>query len=154
MILITVRNRIQIFLKALNRIPITAGEGISGYMSLSSIAKFFYYVRSKVRNGLIDQIKDMNQDGNVETAQENLNKFIEEIKTMPIAINQSNANDQHYEVPSEFYVKVLGSYLKYSCGLWPNDDTTLEESELEMLKLYCQRADLKKGIFLTFPACF
>ena len=49
-----------------------------------------YYVRSKVRNGLIDQIKDMNQDGNVETAQENLNKFIEEIKTMPIAINQSN----------------------------------------------------------------
>jgi len=104
-----------------------------------------YYVRSKVRNGLIDQIKDMNQDGNVETAQDNLNKFIEEIKTMPIAINQSNANDQHYEVPSEFYVKVLGSYLKYSCGLWPNDDTTLEESELEMLKLYCQRADLKKG---------
>jgi cyclopropane-fatty-acyl-phospholipid synthase len=113
-----------------------------------------YYVRSKVRNGLIDQIKDMNQDGNVETAQENLNKFIEEIKTMPIAINQSNANDQHYEVPSEFYVKVLGSYLKYSCGLWPNDDTTLEESELEMLKLYCQRADLKKGIFSNFSCMF
>ena len=64
---------------------------------------------------------------------------------MPIAINQSNANDQHYEVPSEFYVKVLGPYLKYSCGLWTKEDTTLEQSEVDMLKLYCERADLKEG---------
>ena len=42
-----------------------------------------------------------------------MDEFKDEIKTMPIAINQSNANDQHYEVPSEFYVKVLGPYLKY-----------------------------------------
>ena len=74
-----------------------------------------------------------------------MNKFKDEIKTMPIAINQSNANDQHYEVPSEFYVKVLGPYLKYSCGLWTKENTTLEESEVNMLKLYCERANLKEG---------
>ena len=74
-----------------------------------------------------------------------MNEFKDEIKTMPIAINQSNANDQHYEVPSEFYVKVLGPYLKYSCGLWTKENTTLEESEVNMLKLYCERANLKEG---------
>lgn len=32
--------------------------------------------------------------------------FVEELKTMPIAIQQTKANDQHYEVPDEFYTTV------------------------------------------------
>jgi cyclopropane-fatty-acyl-phospholipid synthase len=32
--------------------------------------------------------------------------FVEELKTMPIAIQQAKANDQHYEVPDEFYTTV------------------------------------------------
>ena len=103
------------------------------------------FVRAKIRNGLTKLKNDLDKDGSVENRQEKLNEFLDEIKTMPIAINQSNANDQHYEVPSNFYLKVLGPYLKYSCGLWPNNDTTLEQSEIEMLKLYCERADLKGG---------
>jgi hypothetical protein len=37
-------------------------------------------------------------DGNVETETLKLRDFISEIKTMPIAVNQANANEQHYEV--------------------------------------------------------
>jgi hypothetical protein len=36
--------------------------------------------------------------------------------------------------------------MKYSCGYWPKPDTTFEESEVEMLNLYCQRAELQDGM--------
>lgn len=104
-----------------------------------------YLIRSKVKSGLKQVLDELEGDGNVQTQQDKFNAFLEEISTMPIAINQSDANDQHYEVPSEFYLKVLGPYLKYSCGYWPSNDTTLEQSEVEMLKMYCQRADLQDG---------
>jgi cyclopropane-fatty-acyl-phospholipid synthase len=50
------------------------------------------------------------------------------------------ANEQHYEVPDEFYYAVLGPYLKYSSGLWKDENTTLAESEIYMLDLYVERA--------------
>jgi cyclopropane-fatty-acyl-phospholipid synthase len=33
-------------------------------------------------------------------------KFIEKLKKRPVAINTAEANDQHYEVPTEFFLKV------------------------------------------------
>jgi cyclopropane-fatty-acyl-phospholipid synthase len=56
------------------------------------------------------------------------------------------ANSQHYMIPTSFYKEVLGPYMKYSCGYWPKPDTTFEESEVEMLNLYCQRAELQDGM--------
>ena len=104
-----------------------------------------FLTRSKIKSGLQQILTEMNGDGNIEKHQETLNDFIEEIKTMPIAINQDNANEQHYEVPAELYVKFLGPYLKYSCGFWPEDSTTLEDSETIMLEMYSQRAQLQDG---------
>ena len=37
----------------------------------------------------------------------------------PIAEHVQAANDQHYELPPEFFQKVLGPNLKYSCCLYP-----------------------------------
>jgi cyclopropane-fatty-acyl-phospholipid synthase len=84
---------------------------------------------------------------------EKLQNFIQEIKQMPIAIHQTDANVQHYEVPDEFYKLVLGPHLKYSSGYWPNEDTTFAESEIAMLELYCQRADLYDGMNLVDLGC-
>lgn len=39
-----------------------------------------------------------------------------------------------------------GPYMKYSCGYWPSKDTTFEQSETEMLSLYCQKAELQDGM--------
>lgn len=50
------------------------------------------------------------------------------------------ANEQHYEVPDEFYYAVLGPYLKYSSGFWKDETTTLAESEIHMLDMYIERA--------------
>ena len=66
--------------------------------------------------------------------------FVEELKTMPIAIEQKKANEQHYEVPDEFFYAVLGPFLKYSSGYWPTPETTLAESEIHMLEMYVERA--------------
>ena len=66
--------------------------------------------------------------------------FVEELKQLPIAIAQDKANEQHYEVPDEFYQLVLGPRLKYSSGLWLTPQTTFAESEIAMLELYCERA--------------
>ena len=55
------------------------------------------------------------------------------------------ANEQHYEVPTEFYLLCLGRQLKYSCCLYERADSTLDEAEAAMLQLYGQRAQLGNG---------
>ena len=72
--------------------------------------------------------------------------IVQELQSMPIAIQTEAANDQHYEVPAKFYDLCLGPCKKYSSGLWPKPDTTFEQSEVLMLDLYCQRAGVKDGM--------
>ncbi|CAM9109212.1 unnamed protein product, partial [Discosporangium mesarthrocarpum] len=63
------------------------------------------------------------------------------------------ANKQHYEVKAAFYRLALGPRLKYSCGFWPNRNSTFEESEVAMLELYCERAQLKDGLKIVDLGC-
>lgn len=79
--------------------------------------------------------------------------FISDIKKMGIAIEQQKANEQHYEVPDDFYQLVLGPYLKYSSGYWPSPATTLPQSEIAMLEMYCARAGIEDGMALIDLGC-
>jgi cyclopropane-fatty-acyl-phospholipid synthase len=80
--------------------------------------------------------------------------FINELKALPIAVETQAANDQHYQsIPTEFYKLVLGPCMKYSCGYWPSDKTTFEESETAMLQLYCERAELVDGMKASVCMC-
>ena len=63
----------------------------------------------------------------------------------PIALHVEKANEQHYEVPSEFFERVLGRHLKYSSCFWPEDVQDLDEAEYRMLELTCLRADIQNG---------
>jgi len=74
-----------------------------------------------------------------------LMKHVEELKTSPIAIATDEANEQHYELPTAFFSKVLGPHMKYSSGYWDPGVSDLETSEARMLKLTCERAGLKNG---------
>ena len=71
--------------------------------------------------------------------------LIAELKQMPVAIETRAANDQHYEVPPEFFEFCLGKHLKYSCCYWPEGTETLDAAEERMLELTCERADLQDG---------
>ena len=39
-----------------------------------------------------------------------------DLKRRPVAEQTEAANEQHYEVPTEFYLLCLGKHLKYRCG--------------------------------------
>ena len=72
-------------------------------------------------------------------------KLISELKQMPVAVHTESANNQHYEVPSEFFKLCLGKNLKYSCCYWPLGTNTLDDAEIRMLELTCKRANIQDG---------
>jgi cyclopropane-fatty-acyl-phospholipid synthase len=74
-----------------------------------------------------------------------LQEYVDELKTMPVAEQQDAANEQHYEVPTEYFTTVLGEHRKYSSCLYSRPGMTLEEAEVEMMELTCRRAQLVTG---------
>lgn len=77
--------------------------------------------------------------------QERLMNMILELRKSPIAIETTKANQQHYEVPTEFFQYCLGKHMKYSCGFWNEGVESLDQSEEDMLRLTMQRAELMDG---------
>jgi tRNA G46 methylase TrmB len=80
-------------------------------------------------------------------------EIVQQLGESPIAIATESANQQHYEVPARFYDLCLGTRKKYSSGWWTRPNTTLEESEVAMLELYCQRAELENGMSIVDLGC-
>lgn len=71
--------------------------------------------------------------------------FVEDLESGPLAVHTDKANEQHYEVPPEFFELALGPNLKYSSAYWPEGCRTLGDAEEAMLALTCERAGLKDG---------
>ena len=71
--------------------------------------------------------------------------YVADLKRRPIAENTAAANEQHYEVPTEFYQRCLGGRLKYSGCLFRSPASTLDAAEEAMLALYVERAQLADG---------
>ena len=69
-------------------------------------------------------------------------RWAERLQKEPIAPEPATANEQHYEVPAEFFEQVLGPRMKYSCCHWDSDTSSLAEAEEAMLALTADRADL------------
>tara|TARA_B100000212_G_C27346421_1_gene521491 strand:- start:191 stop:1222 length:1032 start_codon:yes stop_codon:yes gene_type:complete len=89
----------------------------------------------------------------VENLQKHNNTWISKLKNSPIALVPEKANEQHYEVPPEFFEIVLGKHLKYSCGLWENNNINLDQSERDMLEKYIHRAELKDSLKILELGC-
>ncbi len=79
-------------------------------------------------------------------------RFAEELKSYPIAIETDSANTQHYEVPTELFDLILGPNMKYSCCLYEDGDD-LESAEKRMLEVTCQRAQLEDGQHMLDLGC-
>ncbi|MDF7826897.1 cyclopropane-fatty-acyl-phospholipid synthase [Pontiellaceae bacterium B12227] len=109
-------------------------------------------IRAGIRKLLRDRLK-MESVSSHEEQLESLYKFSSRIAEGPIAVATDTANEQHYEVPSEFFQTFMGPHLKYSCGYWTVADTTLKESEAFMLDLTCKRAGLVDGMDILELGC-
>ena len=82
----------------------------------------------------------------LEAAQDpNVSAFSAHLKESAIAVLPEKANEQHYEVPADFFELTLGPNLKYSSAYWPEGTASLSEAEEAMLRLTVQRADLADG---------
>ncbi|WP_254560371.1 SAM-dependent methyltransferase [Dyadobacter diqingensis] len=103
-----------------------------------------FLIRMGIRKYLKQRLREENKGGG-EAQQRHLLQFINTLKNSPIAVNTADANEQHYEVPTEFYQYCLGENLKYSCGFWKPGVTDIDISERDMLELTCERAELING---------
>jgi cyclopropane-fatty-acyl-phospholipid synthase len=103
-----------------------------------------WLIRFGIRRLLRERLREEDK-GNPAGQQAHLLKLVAELKQSPIAVQTKAANEQHYEVPTEFYQLCLGKKLKYSSGFWPEAVTTLDDAEKAMLKLTCKRAQLAAG---------
>jgi cyclopropane-fatty-acyl-phospholipid synthase len=103
-----------------------------------------FLIRRGIRKLLKDRLREENK-GSVEAQTAALQAFVGELKQSPIAVETAAANEQHYEVPTEFYKLCLGKRLKYSGGYWPAGVDSLDASEEAMLGLTCERAGLRDG---------
>jgi len=111
-----------------------------------------FALRAGIRRLLKQRLKDENK-GNPEAQQEHLMKLVEDLKASPIAVSTAEANEQHYEVPADFFKLVMGKYMKYSSGYWKPGVNDIDTSERDMLEITCQRAELKDGIKVLELGC-
>lgn len=59
----------------------------------------------------------------------------------------------HYDVSNQFYRHVLGPSMAYTCAVFPNENSTLEEAQEEKFDLVCRKLDLKPGMKLLDVGC-
>ena len=105
-------------------------------------------IRRLLRQRLIDE------RALTETAQlDRLQQLISNLRAGPIAVHTEKANEQHYEVPTEFFTHVLGPHMKYSSCYYYDGVTELGAAEADMLDLTVRRADLEKAKTILELGC-
>jgi cyclopropane-fatty-acyl-phospholipid synthase len=100
--------------------------------------------RAGIRLLLLQRLREQAQEGPDQEWQAMMT-FVEEMQQSPIALHTQEANEQHYELPTQFFELVLGPHLKYSCCHFPEGVTELGHAEASMLALTCERAQLQDG---------
>jgi cyclopropane-fatty-acyl-phospholipid synthase len=109
-------------------------------------------IRAGIRRLLESKRKEIHS-GDVEFAANALNRFVAMMNASPVALVPDLANEQHYEVPAEFFTHVMGEHMKYSCCYWPNDVKNLSEAETAALEITVRRAEIKDGMRVLDLGC-
>lgn len=103
-------------------------------------------IRIGIRRLLAQRIRE-------ETARYDRAAYVANLKTRALAEQTQAANEQHYEVPTPFYLYCLGRNLKYSACLYTTGQETLDQAEDAMLALYAERAQLADGQHILELGC-
>lgn len=74
-----------------------------------------------------------------------LAQYVQVLKKAPIADFTNSANEQHYELPAEFFDGCLGKRKKYSGCDWDSGITTLDQAEENSLAIVCRKAQISDG---------
>jgi cyclopropane-fatty-acyl-phospholipid synthase len=79
--------------------------------------------------------------------------FQDEMRNSAVTVLTDKANEQHYEVPPEFFENILGPRLKYSACYWDDETKDLEQAERNALRISCERARLRDGQRILALGC-
>jgi cyclopropane-fatty-acyl-phospholipid synthase len=111
-----------------------------------------FLIRIGIRRLLADRLREEDK-GDPEAQQAHFMRFVETLRQSPVAIETQAANEQHYELPCEFFELVLGRHLKYSSCYFDPGVTSLDAAEARMLALTCERARLADGDHILELGC-
>jgi cyclopropane-fatty-acyl-phospholipid synthase len=109
-------------------------------------------IRAGIRRLLENKRREIRAD-DIEYSAATLNGFVTMMNESPVALVPELANEQHYEVPAEFFTRVMGDHLKYSCCYWPEGVETITEAEAAALDQTCKRADIRNGMQVLDMGC-
>jgi cyclopropane fatty-acyl-phospholipid synthase-like methyltransferase len=106
-------------------------------------------IRYGIRAQLADRLRSISTTS-LTQAYETKMKYVEALRSRPIAIETGKANEQHYEVGTGVLKACLGTRMKYSCCLYGTNEKidtteTLDAAEEKMLEEYVTRAELVDG---------
>ncbi len=100
--------------------------------------------RSAIRRLCEQRLRDSDR-GNDVANERALQAFVASMVAGPVAPVPDKANEQHYELPPEFFAAVLGPRRKYSSCFFPEVSSSLAEAEDAALAITCERAQLADG---------
>ncbi|KAI1805550.1 S-adenosyl-L-methionine-dependent methyltransferase [Daldinia bambusicola] len=89
-------------------------------------------------------------------------RYIEVLRTRPVAVETAAANAQHYEVGTGVLRGMLGPRMKYSSSLYlsggggreeEEEEKTLAQAETAMLEMYVARAEIRDGMRILDLGC-
>lgn len=106
-------------------------------------------IRFGIRRLLAARLRDEDLD-DAAAVESRMQDFVAMLENSPLALHTGDANAQHYELPTEFFQRVLGKRLKYSSAYFegqagPHGSDDLDQAEDAMLRLTAQRAELDDG---------
>jgi cyclopropane-fatty-acyl-phospholipid synthase len=109
-------------------------------------------VKYGIRRLLLQRINELPADPSMQL-QQYTSDLIRELKHSPIALETKAANQQHYEVPSQFFKLSLGKHLKYSSAYYDKGAKNLDQAEEHMLALTAERAEIHDGMKIMDLGC-
>ncbi len=107
-------------------------------------------LRFGVRKLCSTRLRSLEREFKLDSSYKN---YVSMIGSSPVAVETKAANEQHYEVPAEFYKLCLGPNLKYSCAYWEAGCTSLHEAENRSLELTMEHAELRDGMKILELGC-
>ncbi|CAG8750136.1 4332_t:CDS:2, partial [Acaulospora morrowiae] len=87
-----------------------------------------FILRRGIRFLLGDRLREI-KTSDLQKNQQRKMSYVKQLKERPIAEHTDKANEQHYEVTTNFMQLCLGARMKYSSCLFPNGNETLDEAE-------------------------
>lgn len=64
-----------------------------------------------------------------------------------------SAIEHHYDVSNTFYSYILGPTMVYSCAIFSDESSSLEDAQKEKIDLICRKLDLRPGMKLLDVGC-